>query len=132
MSWRRFYSCQIKSLRKTSLLYSSPELMEKIRQMEDDYQTAIRQFYCRPPPSPPSLQRAAAAKPTSGLQSAAAVQPTPGLQSSAAAEQPTPGLHLSPRVPSVLHLSPKGPVGAAFVSKGPVGAASASEGSPGS
>ncbi|KAK5619563.1 hypothetical protein CRENBAI_013049 [Crenichthys baileyi] len=55
-------------------------LWEKVRQMEDDYKTAVRQFYCRPPPS--SL----------GLQSGAPAQPTPGLQSSAAAEQPTPGL----------------------------------------
>ncbi|MEQ2248404.1 hypothetical protein ILYODFUR_018842 [Ilyodon furcidens] len=92
----RFYARQIKSFRRTSLLYSSPELMEEIRQMEEDYWTAIRQFYCRAPPSSPSLQRAAAAKPTSGLQSSAAAElPTPGLQSSAAAEQPTPGLQRS-------------------------------------
>ncbi|KAK5612795.1 hypothetical protein CRENBAI_006795 [Crenichthys baileyi] len=85
---------KIKSFRRTSLLYSSPELIEKIRQMEEDYQTAIRQFYCRPPPSPPSLQRAAS-QPTSGLQSsAAAEQPTPGLQG-AATEQPTAGLQVA-------------------------------------
>ncbi|KAK5606126.1 hypothetical protein CRENBAI_026767 [Crenichthys baileyi] len=96
----RFYARQIKSFRRTSLLYSSPELMEKIRQMEEDYWTAIRQFYCRRPPSSPSLQRAAAAEstscfqsaateqPTSGLHSAAAVQPTPGLQSTAALQPP--------------------------------------------
>ncbi|KAK5621007.1 hypothetical protein CRENBAI_015407 [Crenichthys baileyi] len=94
----RFYARQIKSFRRTSLLYSSPELMEKIRQMEEDNQTAIRQFYCCPPPSSPSLQSGAAAaqpmpcfqsaateQPTSGVQSAAAVQPTSGLQSAAAA-----------------------------------------------
>ncbi|KAK5600631.1 hypothetical protein CRENBAI_001361 [Crenichthys baileyi] len=111
----RFYARQIKSFRTTSLLYSSPELMERIKQMEEDYETAVRQFYCRPP-SPtlshmsaaavqhtpglqgaateqptPGLQRAAAAQPTSGLQRTAAAQPTSGLQR-AAAEQPTSGL----------------------------------------
>ncbi|MEQ2257780.1 hypothetical protein ILYODFUR_038276 [Ilyodon furcidens] len=65
----RFYARQIKSFRKTSLMYSSPELMDRIRQMERDYEAAVRQFYCRPPPSTPGLQGAAAAEqPTSGLQ----------------------------------------------------------------
>ncbi|KAK5600588.1 hypothetical protein CRENBAI_010394 [Crenichthys baileyi] len=36
----RFFARQIKTFRKTSLLYSSPELMERIRQMEEDYGTA--------------------------------------------------------------------------------------------
>ncbi|KAK5600271.1 hypothetical protein CRENBAI_002629 [Crenichthys baileyi] len=97
-----FYACQIKSFRTTSLMYSSPELVERIRQMERDYETAVRQFYCRSPsPTPshmsgaaaqstPCLQGAAAEQPMPGLQSAAAEQPTSGLQS-AAAEQPTPG-----------------------------------------
>ncbi|KAK5599889.1 hypothetical protein CRENBAI_014206 [Crenichthys baileyi] len=68
----RFFARQIKTFRKTSLLYSSPELMERIRQMEEDYGTAVRQFYCRPPPSTPRLQGAAAAaeQSTSGLQPA--------------------------------------------------------------
>ncbi|KAK5609935.1 hypothetical protein CRENBAI_007740 [Crenichthys baileyi] len=66
----RFFARQIKSFRRTSLMYSSPELMERIRQMEGDYETAVRQFYCRPP-STLGLQGAAAA---------AAEQPTPGLQ----------------------------------------------------
>ncbi|MED6289140.1 hypothetical protein CHARACLAT_033239 [Characodon lateralis] len=35
----RFYACQRKSFRRTSLLYSSPELRERIRQMEEDYET---------------------------------------------------------------------------------------------
>ncbi|KAK5599267.1 hypothetical protein CRENBAI_023785 [Crenichthys baileyi] len=89
----RFFAHQIKSFRRTSLMYSSPELMERIRQMEGDYETAVRQFYCRPP-STPGLQGAAAAaaeQPTSGLQSAVAEQPTSGLQS-AVAELPTSGL----------------------------------------
>ncbi|KAK5615258.1 hypothetical protein CRENBAI_003825 [Crenichthys baileyi] len=60
------------------------ELREKIRQMEEDYETAVRQFYCRPPPS------------SSGLQSGAAAQSKPGLQSTAA-EQFTP--RHGPRVP---------------------------------
>ncbi|MEQ2189825.1 hypothetical protein GOODEAATRI_029365 [Goodea atripinnis] len=77
----RFYARQIKSFRTTSLMYSFPELMERIRQMERDYETAVRQFYCRPPPSSPGLQSSAAAE-----------QPTPGLQGAAATEQPTPGL----------------------------------------
>ncbi|KAK5609500.1 hypothetical protein CRENBAI_007214 [Crenichthys baileyi] len=71
----RFFARQIKSFRRTSLLYSSPELRERIRQMEEDYGTAIKQFYCRPAPSSPSPQSAAAARPTSGPQSAAIVQP---------------------------------------------------------
>ncbi|KAK5602383.1 hypothetical protein CRENBAI_012941 [Crenichthys baileyi] len=66
---------------------------------EGDYETAVRQFYCRPL-STPGLQGAAAAaaaaeQPTPGLQGApaAAEQPTPGLQGApAAAEQSTPGL----------------------------------------
>ncbi|MEQ2283027.1 hypothetical protein AMECASPLE_006879 [Ameca splendens] len=40
----RFYARQIKSFRTTSLMYSSPELVERIRQMERDYETAVRQF----------------------------------------------------------------------------------------
>ncbi|KAK5619276.1 hypothetical protein CRENBAI_018126 [Crenichthys baileyi] len=76
----RFFARQIKSFRRTSLMYSSPELMERIWQMERDYETAVRQFYCRPP-STPGLQGAAAA----------AEQPTPRLQgaAAAAAEKPT-------------------------------------------
>ncbi|KAK5601455.1 hypothetical protein CRENBAI_026206 [Crenichthys baileyi] len=66
----RFFARQIKTFRRTSLMYSSPELMERIGQMERDYETAVRQFYCRPP-STPGLQGAAAA----------AEQSTPGLQS---------------------------------------------------
>ncbi|KAK5610357.1 hypothetical protein CRENBAI_006385 [Crenichthys baileyi] len=89
----KFYARQIKSFRKTSLLYSSPELMEKIKQMED-YEMAVRQFYCRPPSPTPSHKSAAAAQPTSCLQTAAAAaeQATPGLQGAAAAEQLSPGL----------------------------------------
>ncbi|KAK5615098.1 hypothetical protein CRENBAI_005695 [Crenichthys baileyi] len=37
----RFFARQIKSFRRTSLMYSSPELMERIRQMEGDYETAV-------------------------------------------------------------------------------------------
>ncbi|KAK5610454.1 hypothetical protein CRENBAI_004500 [Crenichthys baileyi] len=36
----RFFARQIKSFRRTSLMYSSPELMERIRQIEGDYETA--------------------------------------------------------------------------------------------
>ncbi|KAK5601650.1 hypothetical protein CRENBAI_022692 [Crenichthys baileyi] len=88
----RFYARQIKSFRKTSLLYSSTELIEKIKQMEEDYETAVRQFYCRPPSPTPSHRRAAAAQPMSCLQRAAAAQSTSCLQSGDAAEQATPGL----------------------------------------
>ncbi|KAK5623178.1 hypothetical protein CRENBAI_018197 [Crenichthys baileyi] len=87
-----FFAHQIKSFRRASLLYPSPELIEKIRQMEEDYRTAVRQFYCRPPPSFPGLQSAAAEQPTPRLQSAAAEKPTPRLQGAAAAAQPLPGL----------------------------------------
>ncbi|KAK5602242.1 hypothetical protein CRENBAI_015062 [Crenichthys baileyi] len=66
----RFFARQIKSFRRTNLMYSSPELMERIRQMERDYETAVRQFYCSLP-STPGLQGAAAP---------AAEQPTPDLQ----------------------------------------------------
>ncbi|KAK5624099.1 hypothetical protein CRENBAI_015015 [Crenichthys baileyi] len=75
----RFYARQIKSFRTTGFMYSSPELMERIRQMERDYETAQPTA---------GLQSAAAEQPTSGLQSVVAEQPTSGLQS-AAAEQPT-------------------------------------------
>ncbi|KAK5620091.1 hypothetical protein CRENBAI_002266 [Crenichthys baileyi] len=90
----RFYAHQIKSFRTTSVMYFSPVLMERIRQMESDYERAVRQFYCRPPPSSPGLQSSATAEqPTPGLQGAVATeQPTPGLQGAAATEQPTPGL----------------------------------------
>ncbi|KAK5622912.1 hypothetical protein CRENBAI_022517 [Crenichthys baileyi] len=37
---RKAAQCQIKSFRRTSLMYSSPELMEKIMQMERDYEAA--------------------------------------------------------------------------------------------
>ncbi|MED6289101.1 hypothetical protein CHARACLAT_032904 [Characodon lateralis] len=79
----RFYASQIKSLRKTCLMYSSLELMERIRQMERDYETAVRQFYCRRPLPTPCLQDNAAAQSTSCLQNggaAAAEQPTSGPQ----------------------------------------------------
>ncbi|KAK5607299.1 hypothetical protein CRENBAI_002259 [Crenichthys baileyi] len=86
-----FFARQIKSFRRTSLLYSSPELREKIGQMEEGYETAVRQFYCRPPLSSSGLQSGAAAQSTPGLQGAATEQPTLGVQS-AAAVQPTSGL----------------------------------------
>ncbi|KAK5601384.1 hypothetical protein CRENBAI_000449 [Crenichthys baileyi] len=100
----RYCACQIKSFRRASLLYFSPEPTDKVREIEEDYRTAVRQLYCRPPPSSPCLQSAAteqptpglqtgaAARPMPGLQGAAAVKPTPSLQGAAAAEQPTPGL----------------------------------------
>ncbi|MED6263780.1 hypothetical protein CHARACLAT_008123, partial [Characodon lateralis] len=61
----RFYARQIKCFRKTSLMYSSPERMDRIRQMERDYETAVRQFYCRQPLPMPCLQDNAAAQSTS-------------------------------------------------------------------
>ncbi|KAK5606613.1 hypothetical protein CRENBAI_017879 [Crenichthys baileyi] len=77
--------------RRISLLHPSPQLFVALRRVEEDYETAIRQFYCCPPPSSPGLQGAATEQPTPGLQGAATEQPTPGLQG-AATEQPTPGL----------------------------------------
>ncbi|MED6290496.1 hypothetical protein CHARACLAT_013531 [Characodon lateralis] len=59
----RFYARQIKSLRTTSFLYSSPELMERIRKIEMDYETAVRLFYCHPPSPTPSHMSAAAEQP---------------------------------------------------------------------
>ncbi|KAK5604734.1 hypothetical protein CRENBAI_011444 [Crenichthys baileyi] len=79
----------IKSFRRTSLMYSSPELMERIRQMEGDYETDSRELLLlQSSPRQDSrelllsspLQNAAAEQPTSGLQSAATEQSTPGLQ----------------------------------------------------
>ncbi|MEQ2304015.1 hypothetical protein AMECASPLE_022702 [Ameca splendens] len=93
----RFYARQIK-IRRASLLYSSPELTAKVREMEEDYRTAhlhpLQLFRALLQSSPRQLfQSAAAVQPTSGLQSsAAAKQPTPGLQHFAADEQPTPSL----------------------------------------
>ncbi|KAK5605224.1 hypothetical protein CRENBAI_019358 [Crenichthys baileyi] len=87
----RFFARQIKTFRKTSLMYSSPELMERIRQMERDYETAVRQFNCRPP-STPGLQGAAGA----------AEQSTPGLQGAVElSEGPEGGL---PPLPGPEHL----------------------------
>ncbi|XP_047216722.1 uncharacterized protein LOC124865572 [Girardinichthys multiradiatus] len=60
----RFTACQIKILRTTGLLYFSPELMERIRQIEMEYEAAVRLFYCHPPSSMSSLQEAAAEQPT--------------------------------------------------------------------
>ncbi|KAK5613756.1 hypothetical protein CRENBAI_016648 [Crenichthys baileyi] len=112
----RFFARQIKSFRRTSLMYSSPELVERIRQMEGDYETAVRQFYCRPPSTPGLLLLQSSPRQGAAAAAAAAEQPTPGsccccccccraahagellllLQSSprrgaAAAEQPTSG-----------------------------------------
>ncbi|MEQ2293009.1 hypothetical protein AMECASPLE_028849 [Ameca splendens] len=71
----RFTASQIKILRTTGLLYSSPELMERIRQIEMDYETAVRLFYCRPPsPTPSHMSCKAAHARSPGLQSAAAEQ----------------------------------------------------------
>ncbi|KAK5615509.1 hypothetical protein CRENBAI_026429 [Crenichthys baileyi] len=128
----RFFARQIKSFRRTSLMYSSPELMESIRQMEGDYETAVRQFYCRPPSTPgPQGAAAAAEQPTPGPQGAAAAaeQPTPGPQgAAAAAEQPTPG----PQGAAAAAEQPTpGPQGAAAAAEqptpGPQGAAAAAE-----
>ncbi|KAK5615559.1 hypothetical protein CRENBAI_025504 [Crenichthys baileyi] len=47
----RFFARQIKSSRKTSLLYFSSEQMQRIKQMEENYE---RLFYCRPPSPTPS------------------------------------------------------------------------------
>ncbi|MEQ2300071.1 hypothetical protein AMECASPLE_021552 [Ameca splendens] len=104
----RFFARHIKSLRKTSLSHHSfPELMERSRQVERDYETAVRLFYCCPPSPTPSHMSAAAEQPTSGLQSAAAEQP----------DTPQP--------------DPKS--ASAHVTEGPADAsASATEGSPGS
>ncbi|KAK5614011.1 hypothetical protein CRENBAI_012719 [Crenichthys baileyi] len=94
----RFFARQIKRFKKTSFLCFSPEQMQRIKQMEEDYETAVRLFYCCPPSPTPSHKSSAAAaveQPMSGLRSAAAAveQPTSGLQNAAAAvEQPTSGL----------------------------------------
>ncbi|KAK5606078.1 hypothetical protein CRENBAI_000785 [Crenichthys baileyi] len=63
----RFYVRQIKSFRRTSLLHPSPELKEKISEMEENYRSAARQFYCWPPPSS-CLQKGATAQPRPCLQ----------------------------------------------------------------
>ncbi|KAK5604253.1 hypothetical protein CRENBAI_020526 [Crenichthys baileyi] len=57
----RFFARQITSFRKTSLLYFSPEQMQRIRQMEEDNETAVRLFYCSPPSPTPSHKSSAAA-----------------------------------------------------------------------
>ncbi|KAK5608613.1 hypothetical protein CRENBAI_023088 [Crenichthys baileyi] len=89
----RFYACQLKSFRSISLLHHSPELNDKIREMEENYSTAVSQFYCRQPSFISDRLSAAAEQPTPSLQSAAAAeQPTPWLQGAAAGEQPMPFL----------------------------------------
>ncbi|KAK5617748.1 hypothetical protein CRENBAI_000698 [Crenichthys baileyi] len=87
----RFFALQIKSVRRTSLLHPSPELKRRVKEMEENYRTAVRQFYCRPPSFTSGRQSGAAEQPTPGLQSAAAVKPTSGLQS-AAVVRPKSGL----------------------------------------
>ncbi|KAK5621680.1 hypothetical protein CRENBAI_022065 [Crenichthys baileyi] len=70
----RFFARQIKSFKKKGFLCFSPEQMQSIKQMEEDYETAVRLFYCRPPSPAPSHKSSAAAaveQPTSGLQHAA-------------------------------------------------------------
>ncbi|MEQ2221934.1 hypothetical protein ILYODFUR_020744 [Ilyodon furcidens] len=89
----RFYARQIKSFRTTSIMYSSPELMERIRQMARNEvggsKTALLQSHN---PSPGLQSSAVAWQPTPGLQGAADTeQPTPGLQGAAATEQPRSG-----------------------------------------
>ncbi|KAK5612598.1 hypothetical protein CRENBAI_010854 [Crenichthys baileyi] len=92
----RFFARQIKT---------SGRPMQRIKQMYEDYEMALRLFYCRPPSPTPSHKSSAAAaveQPTSGLQTAAATveQPTSGLQSAAAAfEQPTSGLQHAAEFP---------------------------------
>ncbi|KAK5611365.1 hypothetical protein CRENBAI_017861 [Crenichthys baileyi] len=99
----RFFAGQINSFRIISLLHPSPQLKEQLREMEEDYEAAVRQFYCHPPSSTSDLKSGDAAQPTPRLQEAAVVQPTSGLQSAAvvqltsgllstAAVQPTSGL----------------------------------------
>ncbi|KAK5615046.1 hypothetical protein CRENBAI_006724 [Crenichthys baileyi] len=74
--------------------------MQRIKQMEEDYETAVRLFYCRPPSPTPSHMSAAAEQPTSGLQRAAAAQSTSCLQTAAAAaEQSKPGLQPAAEFP---------------------------------
>ncbi|MEQ2273272.1 hypothetical protein XENORESO_001886, partial [Xenotaenia resolanae] len=55
----RFTASQIKILRTTGLLYSSPELKERIKQIEMEYEAALRLFYCHPPSPTSSVQEAA-------------------------------------------------------------------------
>ncbi|MEQ2307996.1 hypothetical protein AMECASPLE_023761 [Ameca splendens] len=74
------FACQIRGFRRAIHLHPSPELKEKLREIEN-YETTVRQFYCSPPLSTAGLQNAVA-QPAAGLQSAVA-QPTAGLQSSA-------------------------------------------------
>ncbi|KAK5619314.1 hypothetical protein CRENBAI_015541 [Crenichthys baileyi] len=90
----RIYAHKLKSFIRTVLLHPSPELKEKVREMEGNYEAAIRQFYCRPLSSTSDLKNSAAAQPTNRRQSSAAAQPTPRHQSGAAA-QPMPHLQSS-------------------------------------
>ncbi|KAK5613339.1 hypothetical protein CRENBAI_023513 [Crenichthys baileyi] len=100
----QLFTCQIKSFRKTSLLYFSPEQMQRIKHMEENYKTAVRLFYCRPPSPTPSHKSSAAAaveQPVSGLQSAAAAveQPKSGLQHAAEFPPDTPQPDSRPDTP---------------------------------
>ncbi|KAK5605951.1 hypothetical protein CRENBAI_002963 [Crenichthys baileyi] len=89
----RFFARQIKTFRRTSFMYSSPELMERIRQMEGDYETA--------------------SSPRQDSRELLLLQSTPGLQgAAAAAEQSTPGLQ------SAVELS-EGPEGGLPLLPGP-------------
>ncbi|KAK5612520.1 hypothetical protein CRENBAI_012528 [Crenichthys baileyi] len=44
----RLHARKLKLVRRTSLLHPSPELKEKVREIEENYEVAVRHFCCRP------------------------------------------------------------------------------------
>ncbi|MEQ2236886.1 hypothetical protein ILYODFUR_017188, partial [Ilyodon furcidens] len=119
----RFYARHIKSLRKTSLMYSSPEQMERLRQVERNYETAVRLVYCRPPLSTartPGNCCCRAAQ--SDLQSAAVEQ----------SDTPQPDMTLDPKSASAqVSEGPADASSPAQVSEGPADASSPAQVSEG-
>ncbi|MED6249795.1 hypothetical protein ATANTOWER_019755 [Ataeniobius toweri] len=59
----RFFAGQIMSFRRISFCHPSLQLKDKLREMEQEYETAVRQFYCSPPSSASDSQRGAAVQP---------------------------------------------------------------------
>ncbi|KAK5613633.1 hypothetical protein CRENBAI_018492 [Crenichthys baileyi] len=89
----RFYAQQIKSFRKTSLLYSSPELMEKIKQMEEDHETAHPTLPQPPPHTAEDVVRSSLCHATEDLGDASAsAHATEGLGDASASAHATEGL----------------------------------------
>ncbi|KAK5602408.1 hypothetical protein CRENBAI_012499 [Crenichthys baileyi] len=110
----RFYARQLKDFRRVCFLNPSLELEEKVKKMEEGYETAVRQFdtHAKPPEhcsllqsSPRQVSRAVLQLSPSQVSrvwcsSVQAEQSSPGLQNFAAAAQLSPGLQNKEAAPA--------------------------------